>query len=262
MSLVPFCDPLPSFLLWVHDYCIRDSEVCTFAHSFQCTFVLYSFTHKSEPADTGCLHHFLGQQVAAVHYLLCKEILCFMTGVIEVILALMLQYLVNSNSCSLYLPPSWFCRPQLLPHQLFPLQIKALDLASGLTKWSNNGKAVLECETISLSHITVLWFCYCVIHLLSEFRITEWLRLEGTSGCHLVLPPCSSYEKEHLVHPKQIPAWRWYLISQFMWHGSAIGCIQCRTWDAKTSFLGQQQDNNTEFFVQVYLRSPFHLVRH
>lgn len=37
---------------------------------------------------------------------------------------------------------------------------------------------------------------------LREFRLPERLRLEWTSGCHLVHFPNSSYDKEHLAHPK------------------------------------------------------------
>lgn len=45
ISLIPGCDLLPSFLPQVHDYCIRNSNMSLFPHTFQYTFILYLFIH-------------------------------------------------------------------------------------------------------------------------------------------------------------------------------------------------------------------------
>lgn len=110
--------------------------------------------------------------------------------------------------------------------------------------WWNSCVRRRDCITISFL------FYDSVICILREFRITEQLRLEGTSGRYLVQPHCPSYKKKQLVHPKKNPSWKWCSVSHPMWDGSAIGHIQCRTWYAKASFLGWQQGNNTQFLYR------------
>lgn len=46
------------------------------------------------------------------------------------------------------------------------------------------------CSLALLACDSALWIATSVFSLLSFQSITEWLRLEGTSGRHLVLSPC------------------------------------------------------------------------
>jgi len=50
--------------------------------------------------------------------------------------------------------------------------------------------AFLRCKVeASWNHFQILSLEHTVCFPLSVYRITDWLRLEGTSGCHLVQPP-------------------------------------------------------------------------